>query len=132
MRPKAIRWFEYLLFTAIAIDLVNNLASWSTLSAHIVAKGGTPNPAIMLLLALASPALGVAFWYLIARRGSNAARWIVTVLVVLGTIGFALTSARALTGTSLPMFVIAAFAELLKLAAVGLLFTTGAARWFVR
>lgn len=131
LRPTSIIWFERFLLTALAIDATNNLASWNSLSTNLVAKGMSPNAILLLLMCLAAPTVGLLFWYFVARRASNLARWILTILVVLGGIGFVAVLLHRDAGDQPGILFIAALAELLKVLAVALLFTEKSAGWFV-
>jgi hypothetical protein len=132
MRPTPILWFERLMLLALAIDLLNNLAAWNGFAAGLVARGLTPNPVFIALLSIASPALGLILWYFVARRASVIARWIVTILVLLGTLGFIATGLRNPAVFGETTFIVATFAELLKLCAILCLFQPGTAAWFAR
>ncbi|WP_404710335.1 hypothetical protein [Sphingomonas sp. MMS24-J13] len=132
MRPAPILWFERLMLLALAIDLLNNLAAWHGFAAGLAARGLTPNPIVVFLLCIASPALGLVLWYFVTRRASVVARWIVTILVLLGTLGFIATALRNPGAFGQTTFLVAALAELLKLAAIACLFQPAAAGWFAR
>ncbi len=112
-------------------DLVNNLVVWRTVAASSPA-GANSSPGLILIAGLVPPAIGLVLWYLVARRASNIARWIVTMLVILGTIAFTVALARGSEETRSAPFLIAAAAELLKLGATGFLFTPSAKGWFAR
>jgi len=132
MRPRSIVAFERLLVVALALDLLINLASWSAFPAQLAAKGLPTSPVLILLLCLFSPALGAVFLYFVGRRGSNVARWILTVLVALGVVGFVVILAADFRAAATPLFAATATSEVLKVIAVTRLFTAEAARWFER
>ncbi len=132
MGLKSIVWFQRALFTALAIDLVNNLWRLREPPTMLASKGLQPSPAVILGVSVLSPLIGVILWYFVARKRSNVARWIMTVLVVLAVIGFAARGFRDVDVITRPVFWIAAFAELLKVAAVSCLFRASAAGWFTR
>lgn len=134
MRPASIVLFERLILAALAIDLVNNLAvalrpPAAGAAASVASSAG---PAAGIALALASPLLGLILWYFVARRGSNIARWLTTILVALGTAGFVGLAFRGIPTEARTMVAVGAFAELLKVAAVVCLFTGPASAWFAR
>lgn len=129
MRPASILAFQRLLFAAVAIDLVNNLLSSDRIAARLVAAGHDASPLLVLAICLASPLVGLLFWYLVARRRSRTARLILSILVAAGAAGFAV---KALQPAPLAdrLFVMGLLGELLKLIAVSRLFTADARRWF--
>jgi hypothetical protein len=128
-RPAPIDWFWRLMLIALATDLVNNLV---LLNAGAPAPAARMGPGAGLALALLSPALGLLLSYFVARRGSNIARWLTIVLVVLGCIGFVVTAvSKGASGTQ-ANFVVAAAAEVIKQAAVSCLLAPAAAAWFAR
>lgn len=129
MRPRSIAIFERLLFLALAIDLVNNFASWSRFSRALIERGASPSPALIFFLCIASPLVGLAFWYFIARRRSVIAKWLLTLFVGASVVGFASTALRGVEQEALVLFAIAAVAQLLKVLAVSRLFTAEARAW---
>lgn len=129
MRPASIVHFQRILVAALAVDLVNNLLSWNVLASRLAAEGIDPHPLALLAMCLASPLAGLLFWYFIARRRSNIARWVMAAFVAAGAAGFAYKTAQA----SRPMdrmLVIGIAGALLKVIAVSRLFTADAGRWF--
>ena len=130
MRPKPIILFERLLFLALTIDLLNNLATWSHFSGSLMERGASPSPALILLLCLASPLVGLAFWYFVAQRRSIIAKWLLTVFVGVSVIGFAATALKGVPQEGFVFFALAAVAALLKVAATSRLFTAEAKAWF--
>lgn len=124
MRPRAIRWFEYLLLPALALDLINNVTAW-----HRVPNNPFEAPYWAELLICAIPSLiGLIFWYFISRRGSQFARWFFVILVTLASFGFvAMITERGTTNLAI---VLAAFSELLKFGAMICLFVPDARAWF--
>lgn len=129
MRPASILHFERILFAALSIDLINNLLSWNLMAARLVAEGMAPNPLALLAMSLASPVVGLLFWYVVARRRSNIARWAMAAIVAAGAAAFAYKAAK--TGTAMDrMLVLGLVSELLKVGAVSRLFTGDANRWY--
>ena len=129
MRPRAIVWFERVLLAALAIDLVNNLLAWSTLSERVAGEGAAASPTLLLGLAIAPPLVGLVFWYFIARRRSRVAKWLLAAFVALGVAGFALVLARSGDVGADPMVILAGVSELMKVVAVACLFTREASDW---
>jgi uncharacterized membrane protein YfcA len=132
MRPRSIILFERLLFLALTMDLVNNLTSWPRLSKGLDARGVSPHPAAILIMCLASPLVGIIFWYFTARRGNVVAKWLLTIFVGASVVGFVGTAFRGVEHESVTLFGVAAVAELLKVVAASRLFTADAKSWFAR
>lgn len=132
VRPRAIILFERILLAALALDLVNNFAAWPRFASKVAADGSTPSTTMLFIACVAPTLIGLAFWYLIARRGSTIAKWVMTVFVALATIGFVLTQLRGIDSGAMATFAFAAIGEALKIVAVALLFTRDAASWFDR
>lgn len=129
MRPASILHFERILFAALSIDLINNLLSWNLMAARIAAEGMAPNPLALLAMSLASPLVGLLFWYFVARRRSNIARWVMTAVVAVGAAAFAYKAAK-IGATMDRLLVLGLVSELLKAVAVFRLFTGDANRWY--
>ncbi|MCW6530697.1 hypothetical protein NED98_10600 [Sphingomonas sp. MMSM20] len=132
MRPKAIRWFERFLLAALLVDLANNISSRSAIAASKSARAFLYNEITISIVSIIPVAVGIFFWFLISKKRSNVARWILTTLVVCGILGFAATFLQNTNIASQRMFFIAAMAELLKIVAVACLFFPEASGWFAR
>lgn len=130
MKPRPIRWFEILLLVAIAIDLVNNLLLLPRMRGTTGTEVSAVWPILFILNALLPAALGLLFWYLVVRHRSNIARWVMALLVAAATIGFLILMAGAGPESRNPAMLVAAFSEMLKIAAVALLFHRDARGWF--
>jgi hypothetical protein len=105
---------------------------WPRLAEGMVARGLAPDPAILFVSCVASPAIGLILWYFIARQGSVIAKWIMTALVAMAVAIslYALTKPIPVQGRS--MLALAGLTELLKVFAVTRLFTADARGWFAR
>src|SRR5688500_18132667 len=95
LRPRSILLFERVLLAALAIDLVNNLVSLPALAERVSSEGGTASPILLPVLAIAPVVVGLVFWYFIARRLSQVARWLMAAFVALGAVGLAVMLARS-------------------------------------
>ncbi|MES2303082.1 MAG: hypothetical protein V4521_13580 [Pseudomonadota bacterium] len=127
MRPASIQWFERLYLATLVIGLFNLLVHYDTLSKVMGNNGSTMN--VVMLSFAVGIVISLLFWYLIARRASNIAKWFLVALVVIGLIG--MPSGFAMTGTlGLPYVAIGALSTLLQVIATGLLFTPESRRWF--
>lgn len=134
MRPRSIILFERLFLASIAISALAGI--WSTLHIDLLLPAGMPPELATVMPFIAggglvvSGAIKLLFWFFIARRGANVAKWIFVVLFVIGLFG----SVRAILGigpVSLPivMRLIAFVQLLLQSTCVWLLFRPDAARW---
>jgi Na+-transporting NADH:ubiquinone oxidoreductase subunit NqrE len=88
-RPHSIIWFERVFLGSMLLGLVNSALTWSTINDQVAA---TPGAALLgsnfLIGTIAvSVVINLLMWYFIARRGSNVARIIWTVLFAIGLLG---------------------------------------------
>ncbi|UVO54167.1 hypothetical protein [Sphingomonas sp. SUN039] len=132
-RPQSIVWFERLYLGAAAVGILNSVVNWSAMQERIAA---TPNSA-MLPSWFVPATMGVGLlitlllWFFVARRGSVVAKWIVTVLFVIGLIGVPTLITGVSSGLITPLqaaFSLVTFA--MNAAAVVMLFRPDAKPWF--
>jgi hypothetical protein len=131
VRPGSIARFELLYLIAIVVGIANSLLSLdgtlraleanSTIAALGVGKG-------VLLGAIAlNVAIDLLLWFLVARRASNVAKWVLVVLA-----GFSLTDLPALLSRiashSITTIIVLAIL-LLKVLAISFLFHADARDW---
>ena len=88
MRPRSIIWFERFFLASLLLSLLNTGLSFGTLMALLNADpiiGGT-GYAEVAMIATAGIRFGIQLllWFLIARKASNIAKWILVALTVLG------------------------------------------------
>ena len=124
MRPLSITRFEQLYLGSTAIGMINLIGSWSRLTA----AGG---PMVMLGLAIGVGLGGLmvlAFWYLIARRASNIAKWVLVVLTVLGLIS-TVTRGGRFVELGMVYTVLLVLTNLTQIVAIAFLFRRDAAEW---
>lgn len=127
MRPASIQWFERIYLATLVLGLVNLLVHFGKLG-EVMGNTGSTMTVVMLSFAIGI-AISLAFWYLVARRASNIAKWFLVVLVVLGVLG--LPGAYGMISTlGLPYVALGALSTLLQVVAAGLLFTAESRRWF--
>ncbi|WP_315760404.1 hypothetical protein [Sphingomonas sp. Y38-1Y] len=127
MRPPSIIWFERLFLAALLIGLVNSTLVYGQLGA---AGGAQPLGAGVLIFSIGiGLVINVALWYFVARRASNAARWILVVLFVLGLASLLFSVAM---GTFPPgaAGALGALGWVLQTASIVMLFRRDAAAWF--
>lgn len=127
MRPSSILWFERIYLGTLVIGLANLTIHYGTLRTIIGGAGATMS--FVFVSFLVGVAISLAFWYLVARRASNIAKWFLVGLTAIGLIG--LPGGFEMTGQLGFAYVgIGAFSTILQTVAVGLLFTTESRRWF--
>lgn len=127
MRPASIQWFERIYLATLVIGLGNLLIHFGTLSTVMGNVGSTMT--VAMLSFAAGIAISLLFWYLVARRASNIAKWFLVALVVIGLIG--LPSGFTMTETlGVPYVAIGALSTVLQVIATALLFTAESRRWF--
>ena len=127
MRPASIQWFERLYLGSLGLGLVNLLVHYSSLKVALGSTGGQMG--FVFLSFLVGIAISLMFWYLVARRASNLAKWFLVALVVIGLIGLP-GSLRMTDMLGTTYIAIGALATLIQAAATGLLFTAESRRWF--
>lgn len=86
-RPPSIVRFEQFFLASIVIGLVNTAVVYAM-------YGGLPGaqqvvPAVLAVSVGLGIAVNLILWFFIARRGSNGARWVMTVLFALGLVSLA-------------------------------------------
>jgi hypothetical protein len=89
-RPNSIIWFERLYLGSMLLGLVNSALTWSTVTERIATTPGAAmlGSGFLIGSVVFGIVINVLLWYFIARRGSNVARIIMTVLFAIGVIGF--------------------------------------------
>ena len=112
-RPASIRYFEHLTVASFAVGLLHQLSSTT------VGLVGT--------FVVAAITIGLAL--LASRRRKNWARWVLTIMFVLGA-GFTVLDMRAVLAIGYPLVTVLVF--LLQAIALALLFTQEASDWFHR
>ena len=83
MRPKAIVYFEWIVFGTLALGLVQDYLAWDSLIAVAGTTQADPRTFLILTQALTF-GLIIVLTLLISRRRSIVAMWISIILFVLG------------------------------------------------
>jgi hypothetical protein len=130
MRPRSILRFERLLWAALAIDLIANIASRNMLADGLARRGIAATPGLLLVSCLLSPIIGLILWYFVARRRSGTARGLIALLVAIGVVATVWAIARGLSTGGRALLWIGALTELLKVIAIAQLFRADASLWF--
>lgn len=129
MRPASITMFDRLYLGGLALGLVNFVVSYDTTMAQIAADpalstfGGLP---FLLGTMAISYTISLLFWYFIARRASNVAKWILVVLTAIGALSLPLSLTQM--GTAQLILTLVVFG--MQVVAVWFLFRPDAKAWF--
>lgn len=128
MRPKSIVTFERLALLSLALALIVTFASWDQTAAAFRVHGYARS--LPLIVDAVEVALGLTLIFLVSRKGSRVAKWILAVLTAMGVLELAIRSASEFRGSWVDF---AEIAKMLLLAiAVCLLFGADAKPWFAR
>ena len=132
MRPQSIIWFERLYVLALILGLVSTWQNWSTRADLLRASDATAN---LAWLGPASTVVGLAIaltlLYLVARRASVVAKWIVVVLAGWGAVLLAILLVGLVRGTGAPLLIAVGVAQnIAYIAAAAMLFRADARAWF--
>ncbi len=131
-RPPSIERFERLYLASFAVSLLGWAFSWQSTADRLAIDPKTAAFGWLLPAALAlSGAITVLLWYLIARRASLAAKWVVTILTGLTVVRFVINLTVVFRG-SVPMVatLLSAAIVVLSVAATVQLFKADARAWF--
>jgi hypothetical protein len=129
-RPQSIIWFDRLYLGQIALGLLNTVMNWGAISAQVAASPGSellPRWFMGATIAL-GVGIGLALWYFIARRGSPIAKWILTVIFLIGMLGSLVGLSQGNVPPTLNLIGIAAM--VMHASAVFMLFRRDAQPWF--
>lgn len=90
MRPQSIVMFERLFLASLALSLLGFIMDYGAMADMMqndpaAQQLGLGN-GFMISIAVVGYALYLLLWYLIARRASNVAKWVLVVFVALGVI----------------------------------------------
>lgn len=129
-RPPSIIWFERFFWGSILIGFLSAGFAWNDIAREIESDAVSSTTGIVFLAFIFAITIGIsiAFWYFIARRGSNIAKWIYTVWMGLGSLWTLVTlfDPTAVRGGALAASLIS---TLLTLASIACLFRADAVAW---
>lgn len=96
MRPKSITMFDRLYLGSLALGLINYVFSYNWMMSELeadpsLAAFGGAGLVFILITAVISYALSLLLWFLIARKASPIAKWILVVLTAVGLISLPLS-----------------------------------------
>lgn len=128
MRPQSIIRFGLYYLASMAVLGMHLGVNYYTLSLRTLESGSNTSSLLTGYLLISS--ITFLFWFFIARRASNPAKWILAALVTIGLIefcGFVLASSVASVFGS--VFAFNALIRLLLCIGVAFLFRRDAAEW---
>ena len=129
MRPNSIIQFERFYLAAIGVDIVNTILSWTDWEERALLHPQMLGDMTLPVTTAIGFAVSLLLWFLIARRRSNVAKWLLTVFVLLALVWtvYAIPTGRYALGLS---GLLGVFSTVLQAYAVWLLFRADARRWF--
>ena len=134
MRPKSIVWFERLLLATIATMLIIRVNEAPTMLTKFAANPITApfGTAIFICAIGFNLFINLMFWFFIARRAINIAKWIWVVLIAIGLPYnlYVLFTGLFAGVTSLGTIVFQVISACLEVAAAVMLFRPDAKVWF--
>lgn len=132
MRPRSIEMFEKAYLGSIAVSLMAILIGWSRLSADYAVRmanmSESAREAILMVSAGLVIAVSLLLWFLVARKASNIAKWLLVLLTALGTFSMVNSVFEAALPKDL-YFAVNITSTLLGLYSVWLLFRPDAVAW---
>ncbi len=131
-RPPSIVRFERLYLASFVVSLLGWAFSWQSTADRLAVDPKTaPFGWLLPLALLLSCAITLLLWYLVARRASAAAKWVVTILTALAAVRFVINLNVVFRGP-VPMTALLLSAAILALglAATWQLFHADARAWF--
>ena len=133
MRPASIIMFERLFLASLALGVVIFLAGYEAMMDQLGREPAVVQLGIgggfMIGLMVVSVAINLLLWFLIARKASTVAKWILVVLTVIGVGGFLASLATTPMTWDLATL-LSVLSYLLEVAAVVFLFRADAMAWF--
>lgn len=135
VRPRSIAIFEIAYLAALAANLAGPFLIWPALFASVAEQAhagagaaGVVNGVLIggILIALV---VGLLFWWFVARRGSNVARWITVLALGYGLVSsaFGLAAAGDAIG---PVRLVSLAGMVFTAVALAALFMPDARAWF--
>jgi len=131
MPPQSITMFSRLFLGSLALGTVNYALNYENAIGQLqadpaAAQLGTAGAGIMIATFVFSMAISLLLWFFIARRASNAARWILTVFTVIGVLSLPLSIGKL----PVPVMLVALAITGLQVAALWFAFRPDAKAWF--
>lgn len=133
MRPNSIIWFERLFLPSLAIGTIGSVIQLSSNVARFAANPATAQfgTGFVIFTIVATTAINILFWFFIARRASNVAKWIWVVFLIFGLLSLTMMFVSPIVsviGAAWKVF--ALLINGLQIAAAFMLFRPDARAWF--
>lgn len=129
MRPESITMFERLFLASLAVSALGFILTYQEVTDVLAADPGAQQVGLsngfVVGMAAAGYALYLLLWYLVARRASKAAKWVLVVFVALSVLFTLPALAGPWSMTTLFSVAVAA----LEVAALVFLFKPDAMAW---
>lgn len=129
MRPQSIIMFERLFLASLALGVLGLILSYGQIADLATSDPGMQQLGLgsgfLIGVVAVSYAVYLLLWFLIARRASNVAKWILVVFTVLGV----LSALPSLTGSWNVTLLLSLAVYALEIAAVVYLFQPDAKAW---
>src|SRR5688500_4539053 len=128
MRPKSIVRFEQLYWASIVVSLIATVIGLEAMTRELASDlaGVGLGTGFVIGLVAVGMAISVLLWWLIARKASNVAKWILVVLTAIGLLSVSGSLMGSLDATTI--LGLASYA--LTIAAIVCLFRDDAKAWF--
>lgn len=131
MRPASITRFDQLFLGAMALGIANTILGYDTTMTELqsdpaVAELGMASPGFLIGVSAFGFVISLLLWFLIARRASGVARWVLVVLTVIGVIGIPFS----LIGVPLVQAILTLIITAMQVGALWFLFRPDAKAWF--
>ena len=130
MRPSSIIWFERLFLASLIVSLVNFVLGYGQMRRLWLADPRLAQVGLgsgfLVGAAVLSFVIYLLLWFLIARKASNVAKWVLVVFIAIGL----LSLPSAFTGPFSVAQGLGLLVYILEIAAIVCLFRADARAWF--
>jgi hypothetical protein len=133
MRPASIDLFDKLYLTSFAISVVQAAVSFNESAASLQADPATARfgfgSGFLIAMLLISFSISFLLWFLIARRASNVAKWILVILTAISVPMLAMDY-QTIAASGAIVALLTAIATVLSLCSIFCLYRRDARDWF--
>ena len=133
MRPASIDLFDKLYLTSFVISILQAAVSFKENSANLQADPATAQlgfgSEFLLAMLLISFSISFLLWFLVARRASNIAKWILVILSAI-SIPMIVASFPTVAASGTIVVLLTLITTVLSLASIVCLFRRDARDWF--
>lgn len=132
MRPKSIVIFDWLFLASLILSMINSALTYSAMTAQFrtdpalapVASAGGPFLIVSIAVGLG---ISLLLWFLISRRASNGAKWILVAFTAFGVLSVVRNLQEPIFGSGVTAAMVGL--SVLQVATVFFLFRPDAAAW---